>query len=442
MKEFQYIGGFSKLSNPEKIELIAKQQNKEKESFKILDEFKVKDTQIQSTLEEISENVLSNYFLPYSIAPNFLINGKYYFVPMVIEESSVVAAASAAAKFWFNKGGFKSNVISTTKVGQVHFQWNGDSTVLLNQMNDLKNQLIKDSESLLTNMKKRGGGVTNIELIDFTDKLEDYYQLKVSFETVDAMGANIINSVLEQMADSLKNYLANNFQGKEKNCEIIMAILSNHTPESIVECFVECPIDQLSEISGELTPDEFARKFKMAVDIANIDIYRATTHNKGIYNGIDAVVLATGNDFRAIEACGHSFASREGHYKSLTQAEISEGKFRYSLKIPMALGTVGGLTNMHPLAKLSMEILDNPSARELMEITATAGLANTFSAIKALTTSGIQKGHMRFHLNNILNSFNADETEKEKAAAYFKDRKVSYKAVQEYLSSLKTNATQ
>ncbi|MDK2977472.1 MAG: hydroxymethylglutaryl-CoA reductase [Bacteroidales bacterium] len=442
MKEFQYIGGFSKLSNPEKIELIAKQQNKEKESFKILDEFKVKDTQIQSTLEEISENVLSNYFLPYSIAPNFLINGKYYFVPMVIEESSVVAAASAAAKFWFNKGGFKSNVISTTKVGQVHFQWNGDSTVLLNQMNDLKNQLIKDSESLLTNMKKRGGGVTNIELIDFTDKLEDYYQLKVSFETVDAMGANIINSVLEQMADSLKNYLANNFQGKEKNCEIIMAILSNHTPESIVECFVECPIDQLSEISGELTPEEFARKFKMAVDIANIDIYRATTHNKGIYNGIDAVVLATGNDFRAIEACGHSFASREGHYKSLTQAEISEGKFRYSLKIPMALGTVGGLTNMHPLAKLSMEILDNPSARELMEITAAAGLANTFSAIKALTTSGIQKGHMRFHLNNILNSFNADETEKEKAAAYFKDRKVSYKAVQEYLSSLKTNATQ
>ncbi|MGM0408257.1 MAG: hydroxymethylglutaryl-CoA reductase, degradative [Bacteroidota bacterium] len=440
MKKLQYIGGFSKLSKPEKLELIAKQQNKETERFKILDEFKVKDKQIQSTLEEISENVLSNYFLPYSIAPNFLINGKYYFVPMVIEESSVVAAASAAAKFWFDKGGFTSNVISTTKVGQVHFQWNGDSTVLLNLMNDLKNQMIKDSESLLTNMEKRGGGVTNIELIDFTDQLEDYYQLKVSFETADAMGANIINSVLERMADTLKNYMSTNFQGKEKNCEIIMAILSNHTPESIVECVVECPIDQLSEISGELSPEEFARKFKMAVDIANIDIYRATTHNKGIYNGIDAVVLATGNDFRAIEACGHSFASRDGHYKSLTQAEIREGKFRYSLKIPMALGTVGGLTNMHPLAKLSMEILDNPSARELMEITAAAGLANTFSAIKALATSGIQKGHMRFHLNNILNSLNADETEKEKATSYFKDRTVSYKAVQEFLASIKVNS--
>lgn len=441
MRENKYIGGFSKLSNPEKLELIAKQQNKETESFKILDEFKVKDDQIQSRLEDISENVLSNYFLPYSIVPNFLINGKYYFVPMVIEESSVVAAASAAAKFWFDKGGFKSRVISTTKVGQVHFQWNGNSKVLFNQLNDLKNQLIKDSDSLLTNMKKRGGGVTNIELIDFTDELEDYYQLKVSFETADAMGANIINSVLEQMADSLKDYMASNFQGKEQKCEIIMAILSNHTPESIVECFVECPIEQLSEISGELSPEEFANKFKMAVDIANIDIYRATTHNKGIYNGIDAVVLATGNDFRAIEACGHSFASRDGHYKSLTQAEIREGKFRYSLKIPMALGTVGGLTNMHPLAKLSMEILDHPTARELMEITSATGLANTFSAIKALTTSGIQKGHMRFHLNNILNSLNADETEKEKAAVYFKDMKVSYKAVQEYLSSIKVNST-
>ncbi|MFO7843880.1 MAG: hydroxymethylglutaryl-CoA reductase, degradative [Bacteroidales bacterium] len=440
MKKFQYIGGFSKLSNPEKLSLIADQKGDKIVGFQILDEFKVKNDQIQSRLEEISENVLSNYFLPYSIAPNFLINEKYFFVPMVIEESSVVAAASAAAKFWFDKGGFKSRVISTTKVGQVHFQWDGDSTVLLNQINDLKDQLIKDSESLLTNMEKRGGGVTNIELIDFTDQLEDYYQLKVSFETADAMGANIINSVLEQMADTLKNYMSTNFQGKEKNCEIIMAILSNHTPESLVECVVECPIDQLSEISGELSPEEFARKFKMAVDIANIDIYRATTHNKGIYNGIDAVVLATGNDFRAIEACGHSFASRDGHYKSLTQAEIREGKFRYSLKIPMALGTVGGLTNMHPLAKLSMEILDNPSARELMEITAAAGLANTFSAIKALTTSGIQKGHMRFHLNNILNSLNADETEKEKATSYFKDRTVSYKAVQEFLASIKVNS--
>lgn len=440
MTQHKYIKGFSKLNNQEKLRLIADQKANKIEDFQVLDAFKLNDEKIQSRLEEISENVMSNYFLPYSIAPNFLINGKYYFVPMVIEESSVVAAASAAARFWFDKGGFKSKVLSTTKVGQVHFQWIGDSKVLFNKMNDLKNQLIKDSESLLANMKKRGGGVTNIELIDFTDRIDDYYQLKVSFETVDAMGANIINSVLEQMADSLKNYLTMNFQGEEKSCKIIMAILSNHTPESIVECVVECPIEQLSEISGALSPEEFARKFKMAVDIANIDIYRATTHNKGIYNGIDALVLATGNDFRAVEACGHSYAAKDGHYKSLTEAEIVNGKFKYTLKIPMAIGTVGGLTKMHPLAKLSLDILGNPSARELMEITAAAGLANTFSAIKALTTFGIQKGHMRFHLNNILNSLNADDTEKEKAILYFKDRKVSYQGVQEFLASIKVNS--
>lgn len=440
MAQYKYIKGFSKLTNQEKLDLIADWQGKEKGNFQILEDFKVKDNQIQSRLEEISENVMSNYFLPYSIAPNFMINGKYYFVPMVIEESSVVAAASAAAKFWFNKGGFSSKVISTTKVGQVHFQWNGDSFNLFSHFDELKEILLKDSESLLINMKKRGGGVSNIELIDFTDEMADYYQLKVSFETVDAMGANIINSVLEQMAASLKQYILSNCSVEEKNCEIIMAILSNHTPESIVECSVECPIDQLAEISGELSPEDYANKFKMAVDIANIDIYRATTHNKGIYNGIDAVVLATGNDFRAVEACGHSYAAKSGHYKSLTEVEIENEKFKYTLKIPMALGTVGGLTSMHPLAKLSLDILGNPSARELMEITAAVGLANTFSAVKALTTSGIQKGHMRFHLNNILNSLNADEAEKEKATTYFKDKKVSYKAVQDYLASIKVNS--
>ncbi|HAF27899.1 MAG TPA: hydroxymethylglutaryl-CoA reductase, degradative [Bacteroidales bacterium] len=436
----KYIGGFSKLSKQEKIKLIADQQNRDIQDFDILNQFKLKDADLQLKLEEISENVLSNYFLPYSIAPNFMINGKNYFVPMVIEESSVVAAASSAAKFWFDKGGFKSKVISSTKIGQVHFLWNGDSVKLLNHFTAIKETVIEDSSPLLVNMKKRGGGITNIELIDFTDRLPNFYQLKVSFETADAMGANIINSVLEEMAKSLKQYLNINFSDNEKDCEIVMAILSNHTPESIVECTVECPIDKLAEISGDLTPNEFAGKFKTAVDIANIDIYRATTHNKGIYNGIDAVVLATGNDFRAVEACGHSYAAKDGHYKSLTRLEINENIFRYTLKIPMALGTVGGLTTMHPLAKLSLEILGNPSAPELMKITAAVGLASTFSAVKALTTSGIQKGHMRFHLNNILNSLNADDTVKAKASDHFKNTNVSYKAVQDFLESFKTNA--
>jgi hydroxymethylglutaryl-CoA reductase len=320
-------------------------------------------------------------------------------------------------------------------VGQVHFKWKGQSHILFNSFNDIKQVLLESSAPLLENMKKRNGGITGIELIDFTDKIPSYYQIRVFFETADAMGANIINSVLEEMAKSLKQYLDENFNNDEADCEIVMAILSNHTPDSIVECSVECAIEELSEISGDLSPMEYAQKFKLAVDIANIDVYRATTHNKGIYNGIDAVVLATGNDFRAVEACGHSYASNDGRYKSLTTVELNDNKFKYILRVPMALGTVGGLTTVHPLAKLSLEILGNPSAKELMEITAAAGLANTFSAIRALTTSGIQKGHMRFHLNNILSSLNATDEQKVKATEFFKDKKVSHKAVQDFLLS-------
>lgn len=435
MDHFNYINGFSKLSNEDKIKLIADIQGRSIDNYNAINIFRMADSELQSRLEEISENVVSNYLLPFSIAPNFRINDRVYFVPMVIEESSVVAAASAAAKFWFTRGGFKAKVISTTKIGQVHFKWLGSSEKLFEKFDDLKSQLLSSSSHLLENMKKRNGGVTGIDLLDFTEKISGYYQLMVYFETADAMGANIINSVLEEMAKSLKQFVFDHFEVDGSGIEIIMAILSNHTPESIVECSVECPIEELAEISGDLSPFEYAQKFKMAVDIANIDVYRATTHNKGIYNGIDAVVLATGNDFRAVEACGHSYASREGHYKSLTTAELNDKSFKYTLRVPMALGTVGGLTTVHPLAKLSLDILGNPSAKELMEITAAAGLANTFSAVRALTTSGIQKGHMKFHLNNILSSLNATEDQKHKAIAFFKDKKVSHKAVQEFLNS-------
>jgi hydroxymethylglutaryl-CoA reductase len=316
----------------------------------------------------------------------------------------------------------------------VHFKWNGKSTSLFRRFDEIRLILHESAAPLLENMKKRNGGITGIDLLDFSDKIPSYYQIRVSFETADAMGANIINSVLEEMAKSLKQYIIDNFSGDESDCEIVMAILSNHTPDSIVECSVECAIDELAEISEDLSPQEYAQKFKTAVDIANIDVYRATTHNKGIYNGIDAVVLATGNDFRAVEACGHSYASRDGHYRSLTTVEFNDNLFKYTLRVPMALGTVGGLTSTHPLAKLSLEILGNPSAKQLMEITAAAGLANTFSAVRALTTSGIQKGHMRFHLNNILSSLNASNEQKERATEFFKNKKVSHKAVQDFLA--------
>jgi hydroxymethylglutaryl-CoA reductase len=251
------------------------------------------------------------------------------------------------------------------------------------------------------------------------------------------MGANFINSCLEEFAMILKDWIAGHpsFSDEEKKVHIIMSILSNYTPDCIVRSWVECPIADLGMFENGLPPEEFAWKFQKAVKVAEVDVHRATTHNKGIYNGIDAVVLATGNDFRAVEACGHAYASRNGRYTSLSEVSIQDGIFRFSLTVPMALGVVGGLTSLHPLVKRGMELLGNPSANELMMIAATMGLANNFGALKSLTTTGIQKGHMKMHLLNILNHFSATDAEKNVAIEFFKTNKVSFNSVREFLES-------
>jgi hydroxymethylglutaryl-CoA reductase len=257
------------------------------------------------------------------------------------------------------------------------------------------------------------------------------------------MGANFINSCLEEFAAGLKDFLKTSlyFTEDERRVEIIMSILSNYTPNCLIKTWVECELDQLDGIDDELTGEEFAWKFEKAVRIAQIDVHRATTHNKGIFNGIDAVALATGNDFRAIEAGGHTFASKTGKYRSLTDVDIKNNRFKYTLMVPLALGTVGGLTSLHPLVKRSLELLDNPDAKELMKIAAATGLANNFGALKSLVTKGIQKGHMKMHLLNILNKFNADAGEKQKAKKWFEDKKVTVKAVFEFLEKLRSHAS-
>jgi hydroxymethylglutaryl-CoA reductase len=188
-----------------------------------------------------------------------------------------------------------------------------------------------------------------------------------------------------------------------------------------------------------MDPTTFANKFTKALRIAHLDVHRATTHNKGIFNGVDAVALATGNDFRAIESCGHTYAARSGQYRSLSHAEIKYGVFRFWLDLPLAVGTVGGLTSLHPLAKRSLEMLGKPSADELMMIIAAAGLAQNFAAVRSLVTTGIQKGHMKMHLMNILNHLEASEKEAFEVLAHFKDKLVSFTAVREFLTVLRTN---
>ena len=218
-----------------------------------------------------------------------------------------------------------------------------------------------------------------------------------------------------------------------------MSILSNYVPGCVVRAEVSCPVSELSEADG-IDPQLFANKFVQAVRIAEVEPYRAVTHNKGIMNGIDAVVLATGNDFRAIEAAAHAYAAKDGSYSSLTHATIEDGIFKFWIEIPLALGTVGGLTKLHPLVKLNLEMLGNPSAPQLMEIIAVAGLAQNFGAVKSLTTTGIQKGHMKMHLMNMLNQFEASEEEKNLAIQHFKTNKVTYSAVGNLITNLRKSA--
>jgi len=427
------ISGFSSLRKRDKIKWIAKNFFTDPESvIHELSSYWHSSDEQQKILDGFSENTISNFPMPFGVAPNFLIDNKTYCVPMVIEESSVVAAAAAAAKFWMTRGGIHTEILGTKKLGQVHFLWYKDPEILKSTFAQAKVKMLEESAELEANMKKRGGGILDIELIDLSHEKDNYFQLKASFETCDSMGANFINTCLEQFALSLENFY-DNLLGENSGIEIIMAILSNYTPECLVKAWVKCPITELGDFKGGMKAEVFARRFKDAVDIAEIDPYRAATHNKGIYNGIDAVVLATGNDFRAIEACGHTYAAENG-YSSLSHCELKDGEFYFYLKVPLAIGTVGGLTSLHPIAKRSLELLEQPTAEKLMRIIAATGLAQNFAAIRSLVTTGIQEGHMKMHLQNILVQLKASDEEFEMAISHFKDRIVSFAAVREFLS--------
>ena len=429
------VAGFSKLSKKEKINWIANEYfSTPEEALNIIRNYWNSDEKLQQLHDEFIENTITNLYIPLGVAPNFLINDKYKTIPMAIEESSVVAAASKSAKYWATRGGFKATVIDTEKIGQVHFTFNGDTQKLQELFTQIKPKFFSDTLSITKNMQQRGGGILDIHLKDKRDLLDNYFQLHATFETKDSMGANFINSCLEQFATTLKEEA----QNADLEVQVIMSILSNYVPNCLVRAEVSCPIEDLAE-KHIPNPQEFAERFVQAVQIAEVEPFRAVTHNKGIMNGVDAVVLATGNDFRAVEAGVHAYASKNGQYASLSHAKIENGIFTFWLEIPLALGTVGGLTSLHPLVKLCLEILQKPSAKELMEIVAVAGLAQNFAALRSLTTTGIQEGHMKMHLNNIINQFDANEEERHLIKTHFKKTTVSHSAVVEFIENLRNN---
>ncbi len=432
--------GFSKLSKQEKIDWVLKTffKSGSKES-EILKKYWNDDKSIQTIHDEFAENTITNFYLPLGVAPNFIIDKINYTIPMAIEESSVVAAACKSAKFWSKRGGFKSTIVSTTKTGQIHFKFNGSSKKINDFFNSIKNKIEDSCKEITKNMNKRGGGIINMNLLDKTNSIKNYFQIAVEFDTVDSMGANFINSCLEQIALTFETeFNESNIFNESEKLKIIMSILSNYTPECVVKVELKSKISNLKskDISN---PENFAKKFVEAVEIAENDISRAVTHNKGIMNGIDAVVIATGNDFRAVEAAIHAYASKDGSYMSLTHAKIENDEFVYWIEIPISIGTVGGIINLHPMVKWCLNLLQKPNSKQLMSIIGTAGLAQNFAAIKSLITSGIQVGHMKMHLINILNSLGSNENEKTIMIEYFKLNKVTFSSVKTALEKLRKN---
>ncbi|MBW3519005.1 hydroxymethylglutaryl-CoA reductase, degradative [Flavobacterium sp. NKUCC04_CG] len=433
------IKGFSKWTKEEKLKWIATTYFSDAtEVVPLIKTYWNSDEDLQKLHDEFIENTITNFYLPFGVAPNFVINDRNYTLPMVIEESSVVAAASKSAKFWLERGGFKASVLDVEKIGQVHFIYKGDFKKLARFIDSIQNQFFSDTELLTQNMRKRGGGILKIELRDKTLALENYYQLHVTFDTKDSMGANFINTCLEQIAATLKEQVLvyTEFNEVERELAVVMSILSNYVPNCCVRASVSCAVADLasSEIAN---PEEFVAKFIQAVRIAEVEPFRAVTHNKGIMNGVDALVLATGNDFRAVEAGVHAYAARNGSYSSLSHAKVEDGIFTFWLDLPLALGTVGGLTSLHPMVKIALKLLGNPNAEDLMKIVAVAGLAQNFAALKSLTTTGIQQGHMKMHLKNILNQFKATDDERKNAVLHFEKNIVSHAAVVELLESLR-----
>lgn len=436
--EDKMVSGFSRWTKEEKIDWLSQSYlDQDHEAKDILKQYWNADPKLQGLHDDFIENALSNYYLPFGVAPNFLIDGQTYVLPMVTEESSVVAAASNAAKFWSDKGGFSTQVVGTRKSGQVHLQYSGDKDLLFDFYQAHKQELIDSLDAIQANMKKRGGGLVSLQLQDLSDRLDGYYQLHATFETGDAMGANFINSCLEQLATQLERLATVDSRFEGHTPKVVMSILSNYVPDCRVVARVSCPVEKLAQagVDGK----RFAEDFVTAVNMAKENVHRAVTHNKGIMNGIDAVIVATGNDFRAIEAGMHAYAAKDGQYRSLTTAWIDrENNFHFELDAPLALGTVGGLTKLHPLVGVSMKILNHPNAEQLMRQVAVAGLAQNFAAVRSLVTTGIQKGHMKMHLLNILNQLGADEQEKGAAIKHFENETVSHSSVSNYIDTLRS----
>lgn len=334
------------------------------------------------------ENAIGTFSLPLGVATNFLINGEELLIPMAVEETSVLAAASHGAKLVRCGGGFDTTSSEPIMTGQIQLFLKGpvDYDLILSKNSQT---LIDYANRGQDKLIQRGGGAKALSWRHIEE--EDLLIIHLDIDTRDAMGANIVNTMCERVSGLMPELF---------DCDIGLRILTNLSDKRTAKA--ECCIPNSALDSKGFSGEEVVDRIEKAYKFAFYDVYRATTHNKGIMNGIDPVVIATGNDWRAIEAGAHAFAARTGTYKPMTHWRVdSNGNLCGTLELPMAVGTVGGVTKLHPTAQASLKLLGNPNARKLAEIICCVGLAQNLSALRALASEGIQKGHMSLHQKNL-----------------------------------------
>ena len=389
------LPGFAKLSPTERIEALLKEGLLTWDEAQILKEQKGLPLSIA---DQLTENVLSTFDLPFSLAPYFLINGRDYVLPMVTEEPSVVAAASFAAKLIQRSGGFTTQVRQRQMIGEIALTDVEDVEVASKRILEDKETLLQLANEAYPSIVKRGGGARDL----WVENKGDFLIVYLAVDPKEAMGANMLNTMLEALTDRIQELSGG---------QALMAILSNLATRSLVSA--RCAIDFKALSRNPEEAIEIAHRMELASQLAQVDPYRAATHNKGIFNGIDALVLATGNDWRAIEAGAHAYAAQSGSYKGLSHwtSQPKEKKLYGEITLPMPVATKGGSIGLNPTVQVSHRLLGEPSAIELAGIIASLGLAQNFAALKALVTTGIQAGHMKLQARSLALLAGAKEEE-------------------------------
>ena len=396
---------YYKKSRQDRIDVLVDQEHITSDQAKFLKNGQGLPTEIANNM---IENALSTYGLPYGLALNFLINDQEVHIPMVTEEPSVIAAASNGGKIIQQAGGFKSQVNQRLMTGQIAFTGLEDDAQALHfeaYVTKFADDLLAVANAAYPSIVGRGGGARSIrsQYYPATDSSAAFFIVYLTIDTQEAMGANMMNTMLE----ALKAHILGQVDFIA-NIDGLMAILSNYAVEATATATCEITARLLDK--GPISGVEVASKIALASQLAQVDVYRATTHNKGIMNGVDAFVLATGNDWRAVEAGVHAYAARDGQYRGLAKwtydsdREILSGE----LTLPLALGAVGGSIGIHPTVQVTKSILGQSDAKHLMEIAVSLGLAQNFAAVRALVTEGIQAGHMQLQAKSLAIQAGAD----------------------------------